>query len=56
MAFFVLSFGALFFKSIIDLGISMSGHQFLRGMFWELVCLRVATALAVNYKEDGRNI
>ena len=41
--FFVLYFGALFFKSIIDLGIGMSGHLFLRRIFWELVGLRVAT-------------
>ena len=54
--FFRTFFAALFFKSIIDLGISMSGRLFLRGVFWELVCLRVATILAVNYKEDGRNI
>ena len=49
-------FAALFFKSIIDLGIGMSGHLFLRRIFLELVCLRVATAEVGNYKEDGRNI
>ena len=54
--FFVLYFGALFFKSIIDSGIGMSGHLFLRGIFWELVCLRVATGEVGNYKENGQNI
>ena len=54
--FCVQYFGALFFKSIIDLGISMSGHLFLRVIFWELGCLRVATGADGNYKEDGRNI
>ena len=46
--FFRTIFGALFFKSIIDLGISMSDHLFLRRIFWKLVCLRVATGLTVN--------
>ena len=32
-----LFFDALFFKSIIDLGISMSGHIFLCRIFWLLV-------------------
>jgi len=56
MAFFVLYFGALFFKSIINLRISMSGHLFLHRILWELVCLRVAMGGAVNYKQYGRNI
>ena len=56
MAFFVLFFVALFFKSTIDLGIGMSGHLFLRGILWELVCLHVATGGAVSYREDCRNM
>ena len=49
--FFGFFFDADFFKSIIDLEISMSGHLFLRRIFWELVCLRVATGGTENYKE-----
>ena len=54
--FFGLFFDAEFFKSIIDLGISVSGHLFLRRIFWELVCLRMAMCPTVNYKEDGQKI
>ena len=35
--FFRTFFAALFFKGIIDLGIGMSGHLFLRGIFCILV-------------------
>ena len=54
--FFGLFFDAECFKSIIDLGISVSGHLFLRRIFWEPVCLRVATPEAENYKKHGGNI